>query len=157
MHALAQRSSRARRPQLIGRRYGPWLVVAAVERCSQGWVYKVRCVRCSDARTGTPRDLAALEACRCRRRPSSPPEVEDEGVLVDMFTPYDEDDRCWYVTEVHEGLTFEQIGELMGVSRERVRQIERDALQRARSEAERMGLDRVVRALMGIEDPGVEG
>jgi hypothetical protein len=54
--------------------------------------------------------------------------------LVDASTRYERDDRCWYVTAVHpDGLTLEEVGHLLCVTRERIRQIERKALRKLRA------------------------
>jgi len=57
--------------------------------------------------------------------------------ILDPDLPYEEDDRCWYVTVVHpDGLTLEQVGSLLGITRERVRQIEAKSLLRLAENAE---------------------
>jgi hypothetical protein len=46
---------------------------------------------------------------------------------------YEDDDHCWYVVANHpEGLTLEQVGQLMGVTRERIRQIEAKIIRKVR-------------------------
>lgn len=63
--------------------------------------------------------------------------------LIDMRTPYADDDRCWYVVEAHpDGLTLDEIGQLMGVTREWVRQIEERALEHLRARCELAGISR---------------
>lgn len=50
--------------------------------------------------------------------------------LIDNDTPWEEDDRAWYVVACHPGgLTLDQLGQLYGVTRERIRQIESSALK----------------------------
>jgi len=62
--------------------------------------------------------------------------------LIDGTTPYDEDKRCQYVVEHHpHGLTLDQIGDLLGLTRERVRQIEAKALERLVKRMRLVGLD----------------
>jgi len=59
---------------------------------------------------------------------------EDGEIREDYFT--------WYVTHVHpDGLTLDQISELLGVGKERVRQIEEAALRKFAINAREMGLD----------------
>ena len=63
--------------------------------------------------------------CRYARRSS--------GGLVDNHTPWEEDDRCWYVVAHHpNGITLDDCASLMNISRERVRQIEAEALGKLR-------------------------
>lgn len=55
------------------------------------------------------------------------------SALIDGSTRYADDPRCRYVVAAHpDGLTLEQIGELMGVSRAAVWQIETQALESLR-------------------------
>lgn len=52
--------------------------------------------------------------------------------------PYEEDDRAWYVCQVHKGsgLNLEQVGELVGLTRERVRQVQLQAMRKLRRRLE---------------------
>jgi len=59
--------------------------------------------------------------------------VNGKERLVNLVTPWEEDDRCWYVVAHHPGgLTLRQIGDIVGLTRERVRQIEAMALHKLR-------------------------
>ena len=69
------------------------------------------------------------------------PSFNKGRALIDMRTPYADDDRCWYVVEAHpDGLTLDEIGQLMGVTREWVRQIEERALAHLRARCELAGI-----------------
>ena len=62
---------------------------------------------------------------------------EPREQLVDHMTPWADDDRCWYVVTCHpDGLTLEQVGDMIGVSRERVRQIEEIAFDKLKEDPE---------------------
>jgi hypothetical protein len=51
--------------------------------------------------------------------------------IIDRITPFEEDDKCWYVTACHpDGITLEEVGTLINCTRERVRQIEATALRK---------------------------
>lgn len=51
-----------------------------------------------------------------------------EPILPDLHVPWEESDWSWYVVAHHpNGLTLDEIGQLMGITRERVRQIEQKA------------------------------
>jgi len=70
------------------------------------------------------------------------PRIRAEPVREEMrdaqHTPYAEDDWAWYVVQAHpDGLTLDQIGELYGLSRERVRQIEEDAVRKINRQPKR--------------------
>ena len=57
----------------------------------------------------------------------------DETPLDHWGLDWKLDDRAWYVVACHpQGLTLEEIGSLMGVTRERVRQIEEEAFAKIR-------------------------
>lgn len=60
--------------------------------------------------------------------------------LVDAVTPYEEDRVCQTLVNGHGPMTLEEISLCTGVTRERVRQIEAQALLRAREACERIGL-----------------
>ena len=73
---------------------------------------------------------------------NGPPMTKAEPVRAEMrdaqHTPYCDDDWAWYVVHSHpEGLTLEQIGDLYGLSRERVRQIEEDAVRKINRQPKR--------------------
>lgn len=56
--------------------------------------------------------------------------------LIDSSTPYEDDARAQYVVACHpDGLTFDEVGQLFGVTRERIRQIEHKALTTFRRRA----------------------
>jgi hypothetical protein len=62
--------------------------------------------------------------------------------IIDDYTSYDDDDKCWYVTAVHpDGLTLEQVGSLQDCTRERIRQIEAKAVRLFKKNARAMGFD----------------
>lgn len=57
-----------------------------------------------------------------------------DDVLIDRDTPYRDDVACQlFVSAFPDGATLEAISEALGVSRERVRQIERDAFRKLRA------------------------
>lgn len=63
----------------------------------------------------------------CAQSPESP------GAPIDPRTRYADDARAQYVVACHpDGINNEQIGELLGISRERVRQIVDSALDSLR-------------------------
>jgi len=79
-----------------------------------------RCTLCD--RPVTVSRSGRCDACRWLR---------DTGAPIDATTPWERDDRCWYVVACHPtGITLDQIGTLLGLCRERIRQIERDALRK---------------------------
>jgi hypothetical protein len=68
--------------------------------------------------------------------------VRQHGALVDMHTPYARDAAAQAFVAEHEGgATLELVGLAMGVTRERIRQIEASALARFRRRAHLAGLD----------------
>ena len=61
------------------------------------------------------------------------PTARKAGAPIDGTTRYADDARCQYVVAAHpDGINNEQIGELLGISRERVRQIVDSALDSLR-------------------------
>lgn len=72
-------------------------------------------------------------------------------VLVDKDTKYVDDTACQLFVAVFKGgATLDSIAEALGVSRERVRQIEGDALVHLRAELKKNGLD------INLEDTNLE-
>jgi DNA-directed RNA polymerase sigma subunit (sigma70/sigma32) len=67
-------------------------------------------------------------------------------VLVDRITPYEEDLAArLFVRTFYDGAPLEAIGEAMGISRERVRQIQDEALARLLSTHGRAFLSELLR------------
>lgn len=84
-----------------------------------------RCVPC----------FAAHARTASRALPTHP------GALIDGTTRYADDPRAQYVVAAHpDGLTLDEIGELLGLTRERVRQIEEQALASLRRRLELAGV-----------------
>lgn len=84
----------------------------SARRRTGGWTYQVRCARCR----GIHADRA-LEA----------------GAIVHPTTRYEDDVVCQLIVSAFpEGLTLEDVGEVLGLSRERIRQIEAGALAQVR-------------------------
>lgn len=55
----------------------------------------------------------------------------DVEVLIDDKTPWERDSKCRYVVAIHpKGLTLDQVGQLLGLTRERIRQIEMRAYEK---------------------------
>lgn len=105
------------------------------------------CRRCSDNTTKPPTDRAWAEAT-----PDTTSVLREErDELLDFVleeigaAPFTEDERMdlalTYLTEhaPNQGLTLEQVATVLGVSRERIRQIERDALTKLRARMRRSG------------------
>ena len=83
-----------------------------------------RCVVCSVAEAVTR--YGRCEGCA---RIHTTRRTGLDTALINGWTRWEEDDRAWYVVACHpHGLTLEQIGELFGLTRERIRQIEAIAL-----------------------------
>lgn len=62
--------------------------------------------------------------------------------IIDDYTPWELDDKCWYVTEVHpDGLTLEQVGALQDCTRERIRQLIASGVEKIVENAVALGLD----------------
>lgn len=62
---------------------------------------------------------------RAKNRPSGASLVED------LDLPWEVSDQSWYIVARHPaGLTLEQVGEVFGLTRERIRQIEEKALKK---------------------------
>ncbi len=86
----------------------------------------VECVVCGERFVRLPR-TRRCHGCAHQRTPSA---------LIDSITPYEGDARCQYVVQCHpDGLTLEEIGDLLGLTRERIRQIEHRALLNFRRRA----------------------
>jgi len=65
-----------------------------------------------------------------------------ETPLVDADTPYEEDLAArWFVRNHPDGGTLEEVGVMLGVTRERIRQIEMMALRKLRRACTEEGLD----------------
>lgn len=84
---------------------------------------------------------AAIEACRARAAKQERPKPDGrkkDPLWVELDTePYDRDPIAQYVVaSFPEGLTLTELGELMGVCRERVRQVEAEAFRKLRSSPE---------------------
>lgn len=113
----------------VGDRYGRWTVTSATYvRPGEAW-RRVNAV-CDCGTVGAPRvsNLRSGQSRGCNGCRLAGPARRRTEVLIDQRTPYADDDRCWYVVEMHpDGLTLDQVGLLMGVTRERVRQIEERA------------------------------
>lgn len=107
--------------------------------------YRLRCVVCGAERTRHTSHLRYL-ASHCpveAAQESSGDEghAYSDGVTIDRWTSWAEDDRCWYVVECHpDGLSLDQVGELMDMSREAVRQIEASARAKLRDALAEIGL-----------------
>lgn len=97
-------------------------------------------IRCSRCGRMTPESSAASTG----RRPVCPPcqevhlHVRAQTALVSSFTRYEDDVAArLFVAHFTDGATLEQVGDAFGITRERVRQLEAKALDRARKRAER--------------------
>lgn len=78
-------------------------------------------------------------------------EVNGAGNLSFAHGPTEVHDLRWSCSldlAEHEGLTLDQVGQALGVTRERVRQLEVRALAKAQRAAKRMGLDFPALALL---------
>lgn len=85
------------------------------------------------------RQKARAEARRLRRIEQV---LDGTATDLDPFTPWTEDKGCRYIVACHpDGLTLDQVGQLFGVTGERIRQIEEKALRKLRGEAKRLDLD----------------
>ena len=125
----------------VGTVEGGWYIVGQRGVWSEdtGYRYDMHCVDCGRHRC-TTLVKAKRKLCECQRmrrkeagerRREGMAKAADREVLIDAKTPYEEDDACWYVVHCHpEGLTMDRVGELMGVSRQRVEQIESAALKK---------------------------
>jgi len=141
--AAAAVTTRRRHPRKLGARYGSWRVVGVERRRDlSAYVCRLRCVGCGRERRTWSTYLTpskTMQSC-------CPTWVEEADIelpelhgaaVIDGHTPWIYDDRCWYLVMCHpEGLTLEQIGLAMGISREWVRQIEAAALRKLRDVCE---------------------
>lgn len=126
---------RAARGNLLGRWYGSYRAVQIVGRTGSTLRYRLKCGRCGAVRMCLTTHLRRIKPCTCDAsvEPTAP-EIEAGDVAIDAYTPWELDDVCWYVVACHpDGLTLAEIGELLGVTRERVRQIETAALEKLRA------------------------
>ena len=78
--------------------------------------------------------------------------------LVDEDTPYEEDLAArWFVVNFPDGGTLEEVGAMLSVTRERIRQIEKRAIYKLRAVCAEEGMDfRVLLTGWGL-DPAAFG
>jgi hypothetical protein len=103
-------------------------IVGARKAADSRAVYLARCLECGEEKwiAGISVREGGCRDCYLGR--------EYLGPYVDQETEWEEDDRCWYVVSRHsDGLTMKQIGELMGVSKQRVEQIQNGAIRKLRA------------------------
>lgn len=155
---------RALEPGDVRGPHGQWRVLGATGRMREyasgrnGREYRVECTGCGDRTTMVPNDMHS-RGCPCSRkrrggRPSyrctvcrseghnarNCPEREREDVAFDPDTRWEQDRETRVIVALWGQMTLEENGDLWDLSKERIRQIERDALRKLWSTCTRAGL-----------------
>ena len=137
IEACASRS----RHTLVGKTFGKWRVVAALGRNGKQGGLRIT-VQCTDCGATTKRSCITdvVRGILCRRcNPPGGYNANTEAAArmravyklpaIDPDLPYEKDETCQKVIEEHGELDRARIGACLGVSRERVRQLEIRALR----------------------------
>jgi hypothetical protein len=125
-----------REPQLVGRRYGLWVVVAPAGYYSSNQrAYVAACVRCGERVRAQVYELRRLHDHDCDPFAPEQDPAETAAPLVDGWTPWERDGNCRAAVRFRPGgVTQAVVAGLMGLTEDRVQQIEAAALAKLRQE-----------------------
>jgi hypothetical protein len=136
-----------------GRRFGDWVVTDKLGQRGTSLMYRVKCVRCGTTQDLLQQRLYELSDCPCD--PEQPervvPPIGEGRVVVDHWSRWEDDDRCWYMVAHYGEMTRGEVADLMGIHPDWVRQIEQRALHKLREVCEAEGLSEadVLAAMQG--------